>query len=65
MCYLCMQAACDGREDLLDDFLELCTKGQININALVKHHRVNIIQKLLAKYGTLALTVLYIHLGIR
>ena len=58
MCYLCMQAARDGREDLLEHFLQLCLEGQININALdeegygalhyaVKHHRVKIIKKLL------------------
>ena len=63
MCYLPMQVARDGREDLLDPFLELCANDQIDIDALdnegyaalhyaVKHHHVNIIKKLLrAKCG--------------
>ena len=57
--YIYMQAAYYGHEDLLDYFLECCTEGQININALdkegfaalhyaVMYHRVNIIKKLLA-----------------
>ena len=67
MCYLYMQAARDGREDLLDDLLEYFTEDQIDINALdkegfaalhkaVMYHRVDIIKKLLAakcgKLGT-------------
>ena len=72
MCYLCMQAARDGQEDLLEHFLEHCMKDQIDaldkegyaaLHYAVKHHRVNIIKKLLtAKCGKLALNVLYIYM---
>ena len=63
MCYLCTQAARNGQEDLLEHFLEHCMKDQIDaldkegyaaLHYAVKHHRVNIIKKLLtAKCGKL------------
>ena len=31
-----VQVARDGRRDFLDDFLQRCTQGKININALDK-----------------------------
>ena len=77
MCYLCMQAARDGQEDLLEHFLEHCMKDQIDaldkegyaaLHYAVKYHRVNIIRKLLtAKCGKLGTncTIIYTYMCIQ
>ncbi len=63
--YMRVQVICDGREDLLDDLLKLCTEDQINsldvqgfaaLHYAVKSGSVSMIKKLLeAKCGEFTL----------
>ena len=78
-CCSLVQVACDGQQDdLLDDFLQCCTQGKVNINALDKEgfaalhyaarfNRAEITMRLLetncSKIVALLFSLLHVHIN--